>query len=133
MASSPPSSTRRSLTVDAESRSRPVSHTVGYRFTHEGRTLLIIGDTSQSDNIRRFAESIDLLVHEALSPEIIGIVEDTGKDSATKFWPRSCLTSLTITPAHRRLRKPHTMQAPATFWLPRGAPDHCARTKSTVA
>jgi ribonuclease Z len=57
----------------------PVSPAVGYRFTYGGRTLLISGDTAQSDNIRRFAEGIDLLVHEALSPEIIGMMEDTAK------------------------------------------------------
>ena len=59
----------------------PVSPAVGYRFTYGGRTLLISGDTAQSDNIRRFAEGIDLLVHEALSPEIIGMMEDTAVSS----------------------------------------------------
>ncbi len=58
----------------------PVSPAVGYRFTYGGRTMLISGDTSQSDNIRRFAEGIDLLVHEALSPELIGMMEDTAKN-----------------------------------------------------
>ena len=57
----------------------PVSPAVGYRFTYGGRSLLISGDTAQSDNIGRFAEGIDLLVHEALSPEIIGMMEDTAK------------------------------------------------------
>jgi len=55
----------------------PVSPAVGYRFSYGGRTVLISGDTSKSDNITRFAEGIDLLVHEALSPEIIGMMEDT--------------------------------------------------------
>ena len=58
----------------------PVSPAVGYRFSYGGRTLLISGDTSQSDNIARFAEGIDLLVHEALSPELIGMMEKTAKD-----------------------------------------------------
>jgi len=57
----------------------PVSPAVGYRFTYGGRTVLISGDTAQSDNIKRFAKDIDLLVHEALSPEIIGMMEDTAK------------------------------------------------------
>ncbi|RCL44881.1 MAG: MBL fold metallo-hydrolase [Halieaceae bacterium] len=64
------------LRVDHE----PVSPAVGYRFSYGGRTLLISGDTSQSDNIARFAEGIDLLVHEALSPELIGMMEKTAKD-----------------------------------------------------
>jgi ribonuclease Z len=64
------------LLVDHE----PVSPAVGYRFSYGGRTLLISGDTSKSDNISRFAEGIDLLVHEALSPELIGMMEKTAKD-----------------------------------------------------
>ena len=64
------------LLVDHE----PVSPAVGYRFSYGGRTLLISGDTSKSDNISRFAEGIDLLVHEALSPELIGMMEKTMKD-----------------------------------------------------
>ena len=64
------------LRVDHE----PVSPAVGYRFSYGGRTLLISGDTSQSDNIARFAEGIDLLVHEALSPELIGMMEKTARD-----------------------------------------------------
>ena len=66
----------KALRVDHE----PVSPAVGYRFSYGGRTLLISGDTSQSDNIARFAEGIDLLVHEALSPELIGMMEKTAKD-----------------------------------------------------
>ncbi|MGB0156964.1 MAG: MBL fold metallo-hydrolase [Luminiphilus sp.] len=64
------------LRVDHE----PVSPAVGYRFSYGGRTLLISGDTSKSDNISRFAKGIDLLVHEALSPELIGMMEKTAKD-----------------------------------------------------
>ena len=64
------------LRVDHE----PVSPAVGYRFSYGGRTLLISGDTSKSDNISRFAKGIDLLVHEALSPELIGMMEKTAQD-----------------------------------------------------
>ena len=59
------------LRVDHE----PVSPAVGYRFSYGGRTLLISGDTSQSDNITHFARGVDLLLHEALSPELIGMME----------------------------------------------------------
>jgi len=54
----------------------PVSPAVGYRFSYGGRTVLISGDTAQSDNITRFAMGVDLLVHEALAPNIIGMMED---------------------------------------------------------
>ena len=55
----------------------PVSPAVGYRFRYGGRTVLISGDTAQSDNISRFARGADLLIHEALSPELIGMMEAT--------------------------------------------------------
>ena len=64
------------LRVDHE----PVSPAVGYLFSYEGRTVLISGDTAQSDNLTRFAEGVDLLVHEALSPELVGMMESTAKE-----------------------------------------------------
>ena len=64
-----------SLRVEHE----PVSPAVGYRFSYGGRSVLISGDTSQSDNITRFAQGIDLLVHEALAPNLIGMMGDTAE------------------------------------------------------
>lgn len=64
------------LRVDHE----PVSPAVGYLFSYEGRTVLISGDTAQSDNLTRFANGVDLLVHEALSPELVGMMEATAKE-----------------------------------------------------
>ena len=64
------------LRVDHE----PVSPAVGYLFSYAGRRVLISGDTSQSANITRFAEGVDLLIHEALSPELVGMMEATAKD-----------------------------------------------------
>ena len=49
----------------------PISPAVAYRFSYAGRTALISGDTSKSANIEKFAQGIDLLVHEALSPELL--------------------------------------------------------------
>ncbi len=64
------------LTVEAlKVDHAPVSPAVGYRFRYGGRTVLISGDTAQSDNITRFARGADLLIHEALSPELIGMME----------------------------------------------------------
>ncbi|MBT6352614.1 MAG: MBL fold metallo-hydrolase [Halieaceae bacterium] len=54
----------------------PVSPAVGYLFSYGDRTVLISGDTARSDNITRFAKDVDLLVHEALAPNIIGMMED---------------------------------------------------------
>ena len=64
------------LRVDHE----PVSPAVGYLFSYAGRRVLISGDTAQSNNITRFAEGVDLLVHEALSPELVGMMEATAKE-----------------------------------------------------
>jgi ribonuclease Z len=58
----------------------PVSPAVGYRFRYGDRTVLISGDTAQSDNITHFARGVDLLIHEALSPELIGMMEATAKE-----------------------------------------------------
>lgn len=52
----------------------PVVPAVGYRFDYRGRSVVVSGDTNQSTNLERFAEGVDLLVHEALSPELIAIV-----------------------------------------------------------
>ena len=49
----------------------PVTPAVAYRFSYKGRTALISGDTNKSANIEKFAQGIDLLVHEALSPAML--------------------------------------------------------------
>ncbi len=57
----------------------PVDPAVGYRFSYKGRTLLITGDTIKSDNIQHFAKGIDLLVHEALSPNLVTMMNEAAK------------------------------------------------------
>jgi len=52
----------------------PVSPAVGYRLDFGGRSLVISGDTVKSNNLTRFATDADLLLHEALSPELVGIL-----------------------------------------------------------
>ena len=67
----------------------PVSPAVGYKFTYKNRTVLISGDTAHSFNLEDFARNVDLLVHEALSPELVGIINDaaeiTGNDGMAKI------------------------------------------------
>ena len=60
------------LKVDHE----PVSPAVGYLFRYKGRSILVSGDTARSDNITRFAQDVDLLVHEALAPNLVSIMHD---------------------------------------------------------
>jgi ribonuclease Z len=53
----------------------PVRPAVGYRFDHRGRSIVVSGDTKKSANLERFAEGVDLLIHEALSPDLMGVIE----------------------------------------------------------
>lgn len=52
----------------------PVDAAVGYRFSYKGRTVVISGDTSRSLNVEKFSRNADLLVHSAMSPELVGII-----------------------------------------------------------
>ena len=52
----------------------PISPAVGFRFDYKGRSVVVSGDTSKSANLERFAQGVDLLVHEALSPELMGVI-----------------------------------------------------------
>jgi len=49
----------------------PIKPAVGYRFTYKGRSLLITGDTVKLPNIEKFSQGVDLLVHEALAPNLL--------------------------------------------------------------
>jgi ribonuclease Z len=50
----------------------PVRPAVGYRFEYGGRSLVISGDTRKSANLAARAQGVDLLVHEALAPALVG-------------------------------------------------------------
>ena len=52
----------------------PVEPAVGYRFDYKGRSVVISGDTAPSPIVTRFATGADLLVHEALSPRLVGLI-----------------------------------------------------------
>lgn len=49
----------------------PVEPAVGYRFDYRGRSVVVSGDTAKSANLEARARDVDLLVHEALSPELV--------------------------------------------------------------
>ncbi len=57
----------------------PVEPAVGYKFTYKDRTLLISGDTVKSENIEYFARNVDLLIHEALAPNLVGMMNEAAK------------------------------------------------------
>ncbi len=52
----------------------PVRPAVGYKFEYGGRSVVLSGDTAKSPNLEHFAQNVDLLVHEGLSPELVGIL-----------------------------------------------------------
>ena len=67
----------------------PIVPAVGYRFDYKGRSVVLSGDTSKSANLEHFASGVDLLVHEALSPELMGIIgqgaEAAGNEAIAKI------------------------------------------------
>ena len=57
----------------------PVEPAVGYRFTYKDRSLLITGDTIKQAKIQRFAQGVDLLVHEALAPNLVKMMNEAAR------------------------------------------------------
>jgi ribonuclease Z len=54
----------------------PITPAVAYRFDYRGRSVVISGDTVKSANLQKFSEGADLLVHEALNPELLSIMTE---------------------------------------------------------
>ncbi|MBH2031829.1 MAG: MBL fold metallo-hydrolase [Pseudomonadales bacterium] len=52
----------------------PVEPAVGYRIRYKDRSLVISGDTRKSAAVQREAAGVDLLLHEALSPELTALL-----------------------------------------------------------
>lgn len=67
----------------------PVDPAVGYRFDYGERSLVLSGDTIKSENLQRFAEGVDLLVHEALAPHLVAVLtrgaEAAGRKNIAKI------------------------------------------------
>lgn len=57
----------------------PVKPSVGYRFDYKGRSVLISGDTAKSATVEKMARGVDVLVHEALSKNMVTMIEDKAK------------------------------------------------------
>ena len=69
------------LTVKAFSVDhKPVHPAVGYHFEYKGRTAVISGDTTKSKNVEMVSKNVDLLVHEALSNELINLIQATAEN-----------------------------------------------------
>lgn len=67
----------------------PIEPAVGYRITYKGRTAVISGDTKPNAAVEKAAAGADLLVHEALSPELVNMIgaaaKKAGRDNLAKI------------------------------------------------
>jgi ribonuclease Z len=57
-------------------RHDPAKPAYGYRFDFVGRSVVVSGDTAPNTDLAKAAVGTDVLVHEALSPELVGILHD---------------------------------------------------------
>jgi len=62
----------------------PVSPAVGYRFDYGGRSAVISGDTKRNDEVQRMATGADLLVHEALSRRLVGVIHEAALEAGNR-------------------------------------------------
>jgi ribonuclease Z len=58
----------------------PVKPAVAYLFHYRGRSILVSGDTVKSKNIEKHAAGIDLLVHEALAPNLVNVMNAVARN-----------------------------------------------------
>ena len=77
---------RGALTVTAfRVTHNPIDPALGYRFDYKGRSVVISGDTSRSDELERVAKGADILVHDALQPKLVAALtaglEKSGNDN----------------------------------------------------
>ena len=57
----------------------PAEPAVGFRFDYKGRSLVVSGDTSLTPVLVRVAQGADLLIHDALSRELLRLAEDAAR------------------------------------------------------
>ncbi len=84
---------------------RPVEPAFGFRFESAGKSIVISGDTAPSENLVKFAQGADVLVHEVCLPGFFGSkesplaryhtdAEEVGKIAATAGAQKLILTHL---------------------------------------
>jgi ribonuclease Z len=62
----------------------PINPAVGYRFTYKGRSVLISGDTVKLANVEKFAQGVDILVHEALAPNLLMMMNEAASNTGNQ-------------------------------------------------
>ena len=63
----------------------PVEPAVGYRFDYRDRSVVISGDTVYAPGLVRAAQGADLLLHDALSPRLLKLVEDAAGNAGQQM------------------------------------------------
>jgi ribonuclease Z len=58
----------------------PVEPAVGYRFDYKGRSIVISGDTTKVPSVVAISKGVDILLHEALQPKLVGLLGDAFTD-----------------------------------------------------
>lgn len=58
---------------------KPVSPAFGYRIDYKGRSVVISGDTAYSPDLVAAANGVDVLMHEALSSEMVLMMRDAAE------------------------------------------------------
>jgi len=58
----------------------PVDPAVGYRIEYRDRSIAISGDTARYANLSAHARGVDVLFHEALSRELVGLINEAATD-----------------------------------------------------
>ena len=68
---------------------------MAYKFSYKDRTVLISGDTAKSENLQKFAEGVDLLVHEALAPNLLKMMNTAAANAGNQPMAKIFLDVLT--------------------------------------
>lgn len=55
----------------------PVDNAFAFRIDYKGRSVVISGDLKYSEEFARFSQGADVILHEALNPELVGKLGDT--------------------------------------------------------
>jgi len=72
----------------------PIKPAIGYRIDYRGRSVVLSGDTTASDNLIRFAQGTDVLIHEvSTTPGPIHTTPEQAADVFTKVKPKLAVYS----------------------------------------